>query len=214
MGVPRGNGQVERINRIIIPLFAKLSAPRPEEWFKHVDRVQQYLNATPTRSTGFSPFELLIGKPMRLRDDLELRKLIEDDVVKELQEKRLILREQAKQAIEKIQRENKRNFDRKRKETVGYKVGELVAIKRTQVAPGSKFCSKFLGPYEIARVLRGDRFIVTKIGEHEGPRTTSTYAENMKKWISADYVDPDCSDDDCDGSNDGGSRSSASGADV
>ena len=31
IGVPRGNGQVERINRILIPLLTKLSAPKPEE---------------------------------------------------------------------------------------------------------------------------------------------------------------------------------------
>lgn len=30
-GVPRGNGQVERINRVLIPLLTKLSAPHPDE---------------------------------------------------------------------------------------------------------------------------------------------------------------------------------------
>jgi len=105
VGVPRGNGQVERINRIIIPLFSKLSAPYPENWFKHVDRVQQLLNATPTRSTGFSPFEVLVGQSMRLRDDLELRRLIEEDAINDIQEKRTSLRERVKTAIEKIQQE-------------------------------------------------------------------------------------------------------------
>jgi len=85
VGVPRGNGQVERINRIIIPLFSKLSAPYPENWFKHVDRVQQLLNATPTRSTGFSPFEVLVGQSMRLRDNFELRRLIKEEAINDIQ---------------------------------------------------------------------------------------------------------------------------------
>lgn len=195
VGVPRGNGQVERINRIVIPLFSKLSAPHPENWFKHVDRVQQFLNATPARSTGFSPFEILLGQCMRLRDDFELRRLIEEDTINDLQEKRASLREQARAAVEKIQRENKKIYNRKRKKSNLYHVGDWVAIKRTQAAPGRKFHAKFLGPYEIIKVLRGDRFVVAKVGEHEGPRTTSTAADNMKRWISPNYIiDDDHSD--------------------
>lgn len=30
--VLRGNGQIERINRILIPLLTKLTAPNPAEW--------------------------------------------------------------------------------------------------------------------------------------------------------------------------------------
>lgn len=195
-GVPRSNGQAERVNRIVIPLFAKLSAPHPENWYKHVDKVQQFINSTPSRSTGLTPFELLVGQNMRLRDDIELREAIEKETVSSLQEKRSELREQAKEAIEKIQRENCNNYNRKRKVANKYKVGELVAIKRTQVVPGSKFRTKFLGPYDIVKILRGDRYVVERIGEHEGPRTTSTSADNMKRWLSPECIsDEEISDD-------------------
>lgn len=40
-GVPRGNGQVERMNRIIIAMLTKLSLDKPNDWFKHVNEVQQ-----------------------------------------------------------------------------------------------------------------------------------------------------------------------------
>lgn len=170
--VPRGNGQVEHINRIIIPLFSKLAAPCPENWYKHVERVQEFLNSTPSRSTGLTPFELLTGQLMRLRDDLDPRKLIEEDLINSIQEKRSKLREKARNAIEKIQRESRSSCNRKRKKASLYRTGDLVAIKRTQCAP-SKFSSKFLGPYEITKVLRGDRYVVHKVGDHEGPKTTS-----------------------------------------
>lgn len=66
-----------------------------------------------------------------------------------------------------------------------------------QGAPG-KFSSKFLGPYEIIRVLRGDRYVVLKIGEHEGPKTTSTSADHIKRWLAYEHVsDIDCTDDEC-----------------
>jgi len=38
MGIPRGNGQVERNNRTLIPLLTKLSSPKPDEWFKFLTK--------------------------------------------------------------------------------------------------------------------------------------------------------------------------------
>ncbi|KAG5308611.1 TF29 protein, partial [Pseudoatta argentina] len=182
-GVPRGNGQVERINRIVIPVLTKLSAPHPETWYKFVDRVQQYINSSMSRSTGLSPFELLIGKNMRLKDDLEVKQIIEDETILLLQEKRETLREQAKIAVEKVQKENQRVYNRKRKRPNTYSIGDLVAIKRTQITPGSKLYPKYLGPYQIIHVLRGDRYVVSTVGEHEGPRSTTTSSDNIKRWL-------------------------------
>lgn len=54
--VPKSNGQVERVNRTLIPLLTKLSNPKSEEWCKFLDIAQQYLNATPSRSTSRTPF--------------------------------------------------------------------------------------------------------------------------------------------------------------
>lgn len=36
-GVPRGNGQIERINRIIVSSLTKLSIGDPEKWYLHVN---------------------------------------------------------------------------------------------------------------------------------------------------------------------------------
>jgi len=63
-----------------------------------------------------------------------------------------------------------------------YKVGDLVAIKRTQFGSGLKLFPKFLGPYQITIIKRNDRYGVTKAGEHEGPNVTSSAADLMKPW--------------------------------
>lgn len=103
-------------------------------------------------------------------------------------------------AIEKIQCDNRKNYNSKRKKANAYEVSDLVAIKRTQVAPGSKFRAKFYGPYEITRILRDDRYVVTKIGEQEGPRTTTTSADHIKRWISVhdlrDFSGKSCDESD------------------
>ncbi|XP_025837022.1 uncharacterized protein LOC112906662 [Agrilus planipennis] len=181
-GVPRSNGQVERVNRTIIPLLTKLAAPRADEWYKYLTIVQQYLNATPSRSTGKTPFNLLFGTHMRLKDDPEVRKIIEDEWIKMFEEQRDQLRVEAKTKIAQVQEENRRSFNKKRKKAITYKEGDLVAIKRTQFGPGLKVQPKYFGPYQIIRVLRNDRYIVEKIGYHEGPRQTSASADHIKPW--------------------------------
>ncbi|CAK9809151.1 Pro-Pol polyprotein [Anthophora quadrimaculata] len=109
-GMPRSNGQAERINRVLIPILTKLAAPHPEEWYKHLDRCQKFLNITVSRSTGMTPFRVMFGVDMRLQDDLPLKELLE--------------------------REWTASFDE-----------------------------------------------IKKVGDHDGPKESSTSAEYMKVWI-------------------------------
>lgn len=134
---------------------------------------------------------------MRLKDDVSLREIVDNEIIYQLQEERDELREQAKGAIERIQQENRANFNKRRKKATAYQIGDLVAIKRTQFAPGSKLYCKYLGPYKIVRVLRNDRYIVDKISECEGPRYTSVSADHMKSWVAVEYEEIDNSDDEC-----------------
>ncbi|XP_015437236.1 PREDICTED: uncharacterized protein LOC107192452 [Dufourea novaeangliae] len=145
-GVPRGNGQVERVNRVLIPLLTKLSAPKPEEWFKHVPSAKQYLNNIPSRSTGVSPFFILTGTRMRIKDDPHIRELLETEVIAAYNERRDDLRQQAKENIAKIQAENKKQFNKRRKEAKTYQDGDFVAIKRTQFGTGLKFHFEIFRP--------------------------------------------------------------------
>ena len=131
-GVPRGNGQVERIHRTLIPVLTKMSIDDPTKWYKFVDPLQRILNSTSNRSTKWSPFELLTGVTMRNKEDLHLKNLLMEEMVEELQEQRNQLRQDAKRNIQKIQAENKRTYDRKRKKAPEYREGDLVAIQRTQ----------------------------------------------------------------------------------
>lgn len=183
-GVPRANGQVERLNRTLISLLTKLAAPKPEEWHRYLDVAQQYFNTTIQRSIAMSPFYLLFGTHARLREDHNVRELLEQEWASSFQEKRDELRLQAKESIIKIQQENKRSFDKKRKAAGVYQEGDLVAIKRMQQAPGSKLAAKYFGPYEILKKLRNHRYVVRKVGEHNGPQQTSSSVDYMKPWLN------------------------------
>ncbi|GBN11164.1 Pro-Pol polyprotein, partial [Araneus ventricosus] len=179
-GVPRGNGQVERIHRTLIPVLTKLSIADSTKWFKFVDPLQRILNSTFNRSTKWSPFELLIGVTMRNKEDLHLRDLLMEEMMEELQEQRDELRQDAKKNIQKIQAENKRTYDRKCRNAPSYQRGDLVVIQRTQFGTGLKLRPRFLGPYRIVKVKPRNRYDLEKVGNHDGPKLTNSSADLMK----------------------------------
>lgn len=186
-GVPRGNGQVERMNRVIISVIAKLSIEDPEKWYQHTNKVQQFINKTYQRSIDTSPFQLLCGVSMKTKEDVHLREMIDQEMIESFNQDRNDLRHKAKAQIVAVQKENRRYYNSKRKPAVKYNVGDLVAIKRTQFGVGLKLNAKNLGPYEVIKVKRNDRYDVKKVGNHDGPFVTSSSADNMIKWADFNY---------------------------
>lgn len=92
----------------------------------------------------------------------------------------------AAKRVAEVQEQNRREYNKKRKEAQPYREGDLMAVKRTQRTPGLKLVSKFLGSYEVVKVLRNDHYLVHKVGQHEGPQQTSTTADFMKPWLTED----------------------------
>ncbi|GFT31562.1 pro-Pol polyprotein [Trichonephila clavipes] len=105
-GGPRGNGQVERIHRTLIPVLSKLSLDDSTKWYKYVDRLQRILNSTICRSTKWTPFKLLVGTKMRNKEDILINDLLLEEMAKELLEHREFLRNDAKKNIETLQSDN------------------------------------------------------------------------------------------------------------
>ncbi|KAH8338723.1 hypothetical protein KR059_000415, partial [Drosophila kikkawai] len=117
-------------------------------------------------------------------------------ILKKKQESR---RKETKIEIQRAQEVYKRNFDRKRKPEADYKVGDLVAIRRTQFVAGKKLAGEYMGPYAVAKVKRNGRYElagaymvakvkrngryeVRKAADFEGPINTSTSCDYMKLW--------------------------------
>lgn len=185
-GIPRANGQIERLNRTLISLLTKLSAPNSCEWYKYINAAQLCINTTFHRSIGMTPFRVMLGVHPRIRDDPSIREILDNECVALFSDDRDELRQRARESIIKIQHENKVGYNRNRKEAVRYREGDMVAIRRTQQGPGLKFSHKYLGPYEVIKVLRNHRYMVRKTGEHEGPLQTSTASDYMKPWLEDD----------------------------
>lgn len=119
---------------------------------------------------------------MRCKEDLRLKEVLEQAVQEQFNEERSSLRVKAKEHILKTQQENCKTFNKHRKTPRKYKIGELVAIKRTQMCPGRKLRAKYLGPYRVIKIKKNDTYDVKRANPGEGPGNTSTCAEFMKPW--------------------------------
>ncbi|GBM82489.1 Pro-Pol polyprotein [Araneus ventricosus] len=181
-GLPRANGQIERINQTIISVLSKLSLENPNKWYKFTNELQQTINSTYQRSIDTTPFELLFGTKMNTGGLDKLKEMVEAEFQANFEAQREELRKHAKQQIFKIQEENRKTYNLRRREPKSYRVGDLVAIKRTQFGPNLKLKPKYFGPYSITRAKGGNTYDVIKEGNHEGPNFTTTCAEYLKPW--------------------------------
>ncbi|GFU29237.1 hypothetical protein TNCV_4467891 [Trichonephila clavipes] len=96
IGLPRANGQVERINRTIISVLSKMSEDHPTKWFKHVPSLQEVLNSTFQQSLNTTPFELLFVTQINNKTDLRIQQLIDEQLQLEFNENRELLSKAAK----------------------------------------------------------------------------------------------------------------------
>jgi len=88
---------------------------------------------------------------MRLRDNVQVRELIEGEWAQIFDKECDHLRTEAKKRLLKFKM---KTFNKKRKESMKYVDGVLVAIKRTRTGPSLKFRPKFLGPYRVYNAER------------------------------------------------------------
>jgi len=108
VGTPRANGQVERFNKILTPMLAKLSET-PAKWDNVLQSVEFTLNNSICRATNETPSRLLFGINQTgvINDKLKLMLDPYSDENRDL----IKIREQASQTIEKTQNINKIAYD-------------------------------------------------------------------------------------------------------
>ena len=124
-------------------------------WQDAIGEIPLALNCTTNHVTNSSPLQLLIGRTARPYD------LLLPDNIKEKEVDISDVRQQAVQNIESNAQYDKERFDRKKAKVVRFNLGDFVPRKneernRTKLEP------KFKGPFVIAEILGGDRYIFKK----------------------------------------------------
>lgn len=158
----QANGQVERVNRVLKSMLAKLSEPiGHSDWTKMLTRVEYALNNSVHSSTGQTPCQLLFGVPQRGLEVDVLTEYLEERF--ESSDRNLTkIRTDASDRIARSQQRNSDIINRKFRPPVTFSEGEFVVIRNidTTVGTNKKFLPKFKGPYQIHRVLPNDRTLL------------------------------------------------------
>lgn len=188
-GVPRANGQVEVVNRIITPMIAKL-CENINQWDKVLSDAEFALNNTVNSSTREVPSKLLFGITQigKINDSLRNLILCNQENIRDLEN----IRNEASLNIVKQQDYSKKHYDKTHKEAKTYQVGDYVVIFNNDTTPNvnKKLTPKFKGPYQITAVLPNDRYIVEDIPDFQltqHPFKGTIDANNMKCWSKSEH---------------------------
>jgi len=69
---PQCNGASERFNRSLLSMLGTLEPEKKDDWKKYLPALVYAYNATKHESIGFSPFQLMFGRKVRLPVDIAL----------------------------------------------------------------------------------------------------------------------------------------------
>jgi len=183
-GTPRANGQIERLNRTLTPMLAKMSDD-PKKWDQALESVEFAINNTICRSTGNTPSKLLFGlAQLGTINDLVRLSLDQSPETRDLKK----LRETASHEIIKNQATSEKAYNRPRKKATIYNVGDYVIIVNIDTTAGvnKKLIPKYKGPYVVHKVLDADRYVVTDVPGFQItqiPYQGIISADRMKPWI-------------------------------
>lgn len=188
-GCPKSNGQIERFNKTITPLIAKLIDSSPYKGLSKIfNEAELLLNNTINRSTNETPSKLLFGVHQKCKVDDQMREYLESklNVERDLTD----IRHKASEKIKETQSKNKKYYDKKCRVNNTFNVGDLVYIpNRPEVGVSRKLQKQFKGPYQIKKILPNNRFVVADIEGfqiNQVPFSSVFDPCNLKRWIPND----------------------------
>lgn len=162
----QANGQVERVNRIIKAMLAKISEPiQHSDWSKLLRKVEYALNNSVHSTTQQTPCKLLFGVDQRGREVDVLTEYLEEKTISDEPDDLDSMRLKASEQVELAQKRNLILNNKNHKPHVQFKVDDYVMIRNvdTTIGTNKKFIPKFRGPYRIHKTLPNDRYVIRDI---------------------------------------------------
>ena len=181
-GTPRGNGQVERYITTVIDMLYTICNGLPD-WPSGLWKVQQSINTTVQKSTGFTPIRLLIGCNANI---LCIQSHLNDIHAKECNVDVRADRELAFQNLCIEAEKFKNRFDAVRRDNKIFEIGNTVYVNQDH-RRHDKLSPKFKGPYEIISLLPNDRYSLRGLN---GLRNIIVAKDKIRLW-PGEWVDDD-----------------------
>lgn len=177
---PRGNGQVEVTNRILLRGIEKRLQESKNKWPEELPHVLWAYRTSPRTSTGETPFKLAYGTEALLPIEVgnpSHRAINFEEVANEegLTTNRILVDEVRDQAVERMEKykEKTREYFGKKARVKNFQVGDLV-LRDTEASDPTntgKLMPKWEGPYKIAEELRPGTYKLSQMDGAEIPNT-------------------------------------------
>jgi len=154
---PQTDGQTERMNQELEQYLRMFIDHRQEQWPEWLGTTEFAYNNKAHSGTKISPFEANNGRSPRM--GLELRKKGKFEGAERFAKRIEEVQGEAKAALAKAQEEMRQYADRKRREAVEYKVGDLVLLSTRDLKwqmvgrSSEKLVEWFVGPYKIKAII-------------------------------------------------------------
>jgi transposase InsO family protein len=148
---PQSDGQSERMNQEIEKYLRAYVNYHQNDWTEWLAPCQFAINNTVKSSTGYTPFELNLGRhpnPGNVPHSASSEMPAVEDFIKGLAK----AQENAQKALVKAADDMKKFADRKRAPTPSFEIGQLVMLSSTNLStdrPSKKLADKWEGPFKI-----------------------------------------------------------------
>ena len=184
---PQTNGTAERLHRFIKYSLRTVCDEHPRMWAQLLPHIAFAYNTTPVSKIGFTPFELVFGRPPTLPVDLLVSNpaLFEDDqyrfnlfLTKRLRDMYDLVRKNQTDRNAKM----KARYDASHR-PISYQVGDYALLYRPADEDESitKLHTPFKGPYEVIKKLDEQLYELQDITDEEV--VVRAHVQNMRPYF-------------------------------
>ena len=185
---PQANGVVERLHRTLGDVIRKACAKKLD-WAGQVKFALFAIRNTPSRMTGFTPFQLVYGRHITTQLELVVGEICQQrrqpfkvsEWLDELERRFEVVKEASRQNQEKLKKQTVEDFNKKAKHRE-LKEGEMVWIR----TPGltSKLEAAWEGPFQVLKKCNAVNYKV----DVPGRRAKIIHINNLKEHRQAEAV--------------------------
>lgn len=198
---PQANGQVERVNRVIKAMLAKISDPvQHSDWSKLLTKVEYAINNSVHSVTKKTPSMLLFGAGKRGREVDALSEFLDNKHSGTELCDLSAMRNEVSERISEYQEKSSEHYSRIHRPHVTFDEGDFVVIRNvdTTIGTNKKFIPEFKGPYRVHRKLPNDRYVVKDIENCQVTQLPyNGIIEASRMRLYPDLRDPNMDQSDC-----------------
>ena len=148
---PQCDGLVERHNRTIQDMLSSFVADHKDDWDMWVSLVVYAYNTSTHESTGFSPYELIFGRPARTPLELDLQIPLKNpcsqsEYSQSVRQSLQSIKKSAQHNLSSSRFRQKKYYDQRARKWNPHPVGGSVWLRRPKPW---KFGGRWIGPFQI-----------------------------------------------------------------